>query len=115
MEREYEIKGLVSIVEVFSHEIGMEFGIKKCGMINMNREEEEGYKYLAILEYDRIKEELKDKFRNEYFRRSKLILKSKLNERKDNGTEHLRSLHFEVWCWNTSVNKNELQEMDRKT
>ena len=81
MEREYEIKGLVSIVEVFSHEIGMEFSIKKCGIINMNREEEEGYKYLAILEYDRIKEELKDKFRNEYFRRSKLILKNKLNER----------------------------------
>ena len=82
MEREYEIKGLVSTVEVFSHEIGMEFGIKKCGMINMNREEEDGHKYLAILEYDRIKEqELKDKFRNEYFRRSKLILKNKLNER----------------------------------
>ena len=40
MEREYEIKGLVSTVEVFSHEIGMEFGIKKCGMINMNREED---------------------------------------------------------------------------
>ena len=82
MEREYEIKGLVSTVEVFSHEIGMEFGIKKCGMINMNREEEDKHKYLAILEYDRIKEqELKDKFRNEYFRRSKSILKSKLTER----------------------------------
>ena len=38
-----------------------------------------------------------------------------MKEIKDNGTEHLRSLHFEVWCWNTSVNKNELQEMDRKT
>ena len=43
---------------------------------------EDGYKYLGILDYDRIKEqEMKDKFRNEYFRRVKLILKSKLNAR----------------------------------
>ena len=43
---------------------------------------EDGYKYLGILDYDRIKErEMKDKFRNEYFRRVKLILNSKLNAR----------------------------------
>ena len=34
---ESEIKGLVSIVEVFSQDIGMEFGIKKCCVIIMNR------------------------------------------------------------------------------
>ena len=93
---EIEIKGLVSIVEVFSHDIGMEFGIKKCGVIIMNRGkvkstdrielpsrekireiEEDGYKYMGILEYDRVKEqEMKDKFRNVYFRRAELILKS---------------------------------------
>ena len=68
---ENEIKGLVSTVEVFSQDIGMEFGIKKCDVIIMNREkvkstdgielpsgekirelEEDGYKYLGILEYD---------------------------------------------------------------
>ena len=32
-----ETKGLVSTVEVFSKDIGMEFGIKKCGVIIMNR------------------------------------------------------------------------------
>ena len=43
---------------------------------------EDGYKYLGLLDYDRIKEqEMKDKFRNEYFRRVKLILNSKLNAR----------------------------------
>ena len=93
---EIEIKGLVSIVEVFSHNIGMEFGIKKCGVIIMNRRkvkstdrielpsrekireiEEDGYKYMGILEYDRVKEQqMKDKFRNVYFRRAELILKS---------------------------------------
>ena len=44
--------------------------------------EEDGYKYLGILEYDRVKEqEMKDKFGKKYFRRAKLILKSKLNGR----------------------------------
>ena len=98
---ECKIKGLVSTVEVFSQDIGMEFGIKKCGVIIMNRGkaksidgielpsgekireiEEGGYKYLGILEYDRVKEqEVKDTFRSEYFRRTKLILKSTLNGR----------------------------------
>ena len=44
--------------------------------------EEDGYKYLRILEYDGVKEQqMKDKLRNKYFRRKKLILKSKLNGR----------------------------------
>ena len=34
---ETEIKELVSTEEVFSHDIGMEFGVKKPGMIIMNR------------------------------------------------------------------------------
>ena len=88
-----EIKGLVSTVDIFIQDVGMEFGTKKCGVIIMNKgkvkatdggkiREIEGdeYKYLGILEYEREKEqEMKDKFRNEYFRREKLILKYKLN------------------------------------
>ena len=34
---ENEMKGLVSTVEVFSQDMGMELGIKKCGVIIMNR------------------------------------------------------------------------------
>ena len=34
---ENEIKGLVSTVEVFSQDIGMEFGIKKSGVIIIDR------------------------------------------------------------------------------
>ena len=42
--------------------------------------EEDGYKYPGILEHDRIKEQaMKHEFRNEYFSRANLILKSKLN------------------------------------
>ena len=65
----------------------MEFSIKNCGVIIMNRgkvksidraqipsaekikEIEDGYKYQGMLENDRLKEqEMKDKFRIEYFR-----------------------------------------------
>ena len=69
------------------------------------------------MEYDRVKEqEMKDKFRNEYFRRAKLILKSELN-----GNNKIMALN----TWAVSIlkygagiikwNKNEQQEMDRKT
>ena len=81
---ENEIRELLYTVQIFSQHIGMEFGIKKCGVIIMNRGKvkstdgielpsgkktreikEDGYKYLGVLEYDRVKEqEMKDKFRN---------------------------------------------------
>ena len=70
---ENEIKGLVSTVEVFSQDKDLEFGNKTCGVSIMNRGkvkstdgiespsvekikeiEEDGYKYLGILDYDRI-------------------------------------------------------------
>ena len=77
---ENEIKGLVSTIEAFSQDIGVEFGIKKCDVVIMNRRKvkstdeielpsdekirevvEDGYKYLGILKYDRVKEqEIKD-------------------------------------------------------
>ena len=133
---ENEIKGLMSTVEVFSQDRGMEFGIKKCGVIMMKtgkvkstdgielpsgekiREiEKGGYKYLAILEYDGVKEqEMKDKFRNEYFRRTKLILKSKLNGR--NKIIALNTWAVSILRYGSGIlksNKNELQEIDRKT
>ena len=96
---ENEIKGLVSTVEVFSQDIGTEL------------------KYLGILEYDRVKkQEMKDKFRNEYFRRTKLILKSKLNGR--NKIMALNTWAVSILRYGAGIlkwNKNELQEMDRKT
>ena len=133
---ENEIKGLVSTVEVFSQSIGMEFGVKKCGVIIMNRAkvkstvgielpsaekireiEEGGYKYLRTLEYDNVKEqEMKDKFRNEYFRRTKLILKGKLNGR--NKIMALNTWAVSILRYGAGIlkwNKSELQEMDRKT
>ena len=135
-KNENEIKGLVSSVDVFSQDIGMKFGIKRCGVIIMNRGkikstdgielpsgqkireiEEGGYKYMGILEYNRVKEqEMKYKFRNEYSRRIKLILKSKLNGR--NKIMALNTWAVSILRYGAGIlkwSKNELQEMDRKT
>ena len=82
----------------------MEFELKKCGVLLMKRGrkvrfdgitlfegqimreiEEEGYKYLGILEVDMMREkEMKKRFGREYKRRLKFVLKSKLNGKKQN-------------------------------
>ena len=94
-----QIDSLVQTVHLFSEDIGMQFGLNKCGVLVLKRGkivkqngitfpngqmmkeiDESGYKYLGIVEVDKIKEkEMKDKFASEYKRRLKLVLKSKLN------------------------------------
>ena len=94
-----QIDPLVQTAHIFSEEIGMQFGIKKCGVLIMERGkvirtdgirlpdgqhikdiDEIGYLYLTILETDKIKEkEMKEKFSREYMQRLRLILRSKLN------------------------------------
>ena len=94
-----QIDSLVQTVFAFSEDIGMEFGLEKCGVVILkkgklvkfhgihlpNQEimkevDENGYTYLGILELDEIKEhEMKNKVTAEYKRRLRLILKSKLN------------------------------------
>ena len=59
---------------------------------------------------------MKDKFRNEHFRRAELILKSKLNRR--NKIVTLNTCAGSILRYGAGIlkwNKNELQEMDRKT
>ena len=89
---------LVRTVHIFSTNIGMEFGMKKCRILTMKRGkvvryggimlsnnevmkevEKEGYTYLGIVELDKIKEDEMKKKTKEYKRRLLLILKSKLN------------------------------------
>ena len=94
-----QIDSLVQTVFRFSEDIGMEFGLKKCGVVTlkkgklvkfdgiylpnheiMKEVDEKGYTYLGILELDQIKEHImKNKVTAEYKRRLRLILKSKLN------------------------------------
>ena len=48
----------------------------------INEVEKNGYRYLVILEYNKIKEsKMKENFRGEYMTRTKLVMKSSLNGR----------------------------------
>ena len=53
---ESEIKGLWSIVEVFSQDIGMGFGIKRCGVIVMNRGKVKSTDRIALPSDQKIRE-----------------------------------------------------------
>ena len=86
-ESEEQTNTLVRIVHVFSTDIDMEFGTKKCGILAIKRDKiaksegiklpggevmkqvgQEVYTFLGIIELDRIKE-MKEKITKEYMRR----------------------------------------------
>ena len=95
---EVELERLVGIVYEYSDDIGMRFGLDKCGVLVIEKGvkkksegiilpsgevikeiEEGGYKYLGVLEAEMILEkEMKAKLKSEFFRRVKLLVKSKL-------------------------------------
>ena len=95
---EGQLDRALRIVEQYSKDICMEFGLDKCAALTIKRGEkvrregitlpdgqvikdlEEGsYKYLGILEGADIKNsQMKDKIRGEYLRRVKLLARSKL-------------------------------------
>ena len=114
----------------------MQFGIKKRGVIVMERGkvirtdgirlpdgqhmkdiDEIDYTYLGILETDKIKEkEMKEKFSREYLRRLRLILRSKLNGRNkimavNTWVASVMRYGAGILKWNT----DELKSLDRRT
>ena len=133
-------KGLDSLVQtvcVFSEDIGMKFGIEKCAMLVMDKgkivksvdielpndkvikslQEGESYKYLGILEANKILEQkMKLNVSKEYIRSLRKVLKSKLNG---------RILVRGVNAWTVSLlrystafvswRKSEVEAIDRKT
>ena len=126
----------VQTVHIFSEDIGVQFGIKKCGVLIMVRRKviradeirlpdglhmtyinETGYTYLGILETDKIKEkEMKQKFSKEYLRELRLILRSKLNRGNkimavDTWAVPVIRHDTRILKWNT----DELKSLDRKT
>eukprot|EP00795_Rhopilema_esculentum_P003517 gene3517-biopygen1669 len=135
-KNENEIDSLTSTVNLISQDIGMEFGIKKCGVVTLRRGKltgsagielvngekikevgEEGYKYLGITELDRIKEEeMKKIFQREYFRRVRLIMQSKLNGR--NKIKATNTWAISLMRYGAGIikwRKDELESMDRRT
>ena len=101
-KNEKELETLIHAVRIYSHDIGMEFGIGKCAMLVMksgkrhlteamelpNQDktrtlgENETYKYLGILEANTFKQvEMKDKIQKEYCRRTRKLHETKLTSR----------------------------------
>ena len=131
-----EVDSLVSTVKMISEDIGMEFGINKCGTATMkrgkliksngiklsngeaiNEVDEEGYKYLGILELDKVKEKgMKEVLKAEYLRRAKLVMRSKLHGRnkiKATNTWAVSLMRYGAGIIKWS--KEELQAINRKT
>ena len=94
-----QLDSLVQVVRIFSQDIKMSFGLDKCAVLEMRRGrqvgssgielpddqhigeiEEEGYKYLGILQLDQtLNTKMKGKITSEYIRRVKKLCRSKLN------------------------------------
>ena len=133
-----QIDSLVNEVYTFSEDIGVEFEIKKYVVLvlklgkvhkvnsiglNLPHEklmktiDEEGYKYLGTLEYDKVKEkEMKTEFVREYKRRLRLILSSKLNRK--NNIKAINSWAVAIMRYGAGMLEwrfYELKELDRKT
>ena len=135
-KNEKEVDSLISTVHGISRDIRMEFGIQKCGVLILKRgkvvksqgiklssddvvEEvgKNGYKYLGIIESDKIEEEaMKKTFRKEYLRRVRLVLQSKLHGR--NKVKAINTWAVSLMRYGAGIvswRKNELQEIDRRT
>ena len=131
-----EIDTLIQTVRIISGDIKMEFGIEKCALINIQRGkvtrtegiqlpdgnnikdiDEEGYKYLGIIEGEEIKhQEMKEKVRKEYIKRLRAILKSKLNS--GNTVKAINTWAVPVIRYSAGIvdwRKSEIHNLDRKT
>lgn len=131
-----ELESLVQTVRIFTGNIKMRFGIQKCATIVMKRgkkEEDDGillpdgqimhdlgnenYKYLGVLEADKVKmNEMKDMVTKEYKRRLKLVLESKLNG--GNTIKAINTWAVAVLRYSGGIldwTSDELKNLDRKT
>ena len=131
-----DLEALMNTVRIYTDDIRMKFGISKCATIVMKRGkkvEDAGiempggiviedlgdgaYKYLGVLEADKIKmEEMKQKVRTDYYRRVRKILESSLNGGntvKAMNTWAVAAVRYTAGILDWTV--DELKEMDRKT
>ena len=129
-----EIDTLVQTVRNDSGDIRMEFGIKKCAHVNIQRGkvartegiqlpdginiDETEYKYMGIIEGEEIKhQEMKGKIKKEYIKRLKAILQSKQNN-SVNAVKAINSRAVSVIRYSAGIidwKNSELCNMDRKT
>ena len=131
-----EIEELIRVTREFSRDICMEFGLEKCATLKMEKGkrtegigvtlpsgevlkdlEEDGYRYLGILEADTIlNSRMKTEVTVEYLRRLKKILKSGLQGK--NCFQAINTWAVPVTRYGAGIitwTKKELTEIDRKT
>ena len=116
-----------------SGDIGMQFEFNECAVLKMKRgeqvhckgidlgdgvvieeEDEEGHKYIGILERDDIcQEKMKEKVQKEYYKRVSAVLKSKLNGGNVINAINIRAIAT-VWygAGIINLNKGQLDKID---
>ena len=135
-DSETHLDSLIQTVRIVSDDIGMEFGLEKCGIVCMRRGkviqtagiqlpsgdvmkevDAEGYKYLGILQVDdTLHKQMKEKIGDEYLRRVKKLCRSALYA--GNLASALNSWAVAVVRYSAGIvewNKEELSRMDIKT
>lgn len=131
-----ELEAMVNTVRIFSDDIRMKFGLEKCATVVMKRGRkvedngikmpdgqsmddlgEESYKYLGILEADKIKmDSMKEKVRTNYYSRIRKLMKSSLNG--GNVIQAINSWAVAAIRYTAGIlewTDEELKNMDRKT
>ncbi|XP_063591903.1 uncharacterized protein LOC134768991 [Penaeus indicus] len=132
-----DLEGLLTTVKCFSDDIGMEFGLDKCAKASFVKgtlkatssvtldldttirelDPEEAYKYLGVSEGNGINHtSMKEKVREEYYRRIRLVLKTELNSK--NRIEALNTLAVPVVQYSFNIlnwKMDEIRRMDTKT
>ena len=130
-KRKNQLVSLVQTVHIFSGSIGMQLGIKKCGVLimetgkviwtdgiripdgqHMKDVDETGYTYIGLLETDKIAErEMKETFSIEYLRLLRLILRLKLNGRNQIMTINT----WAIWFRNSEMVYRLIKKLRQKT
>ena len=126
-----EMERCRALIDEFSTDIAMTFGLEKCAVVHMKKgqmknsptveeipilEQEESYKYLGILQNEKIMhDKSKVNAKKEFFNRVRLILKAELNAK--NTTDAIKTYAMPIMRYGFGVLKwtsAELRNMDRK-
>ena len=135
-KNDQQLQGLLNIVKQSSNDIRMEFGLDKCAKATFFRgkllkvenitvdtitvikdpEREENYKYLRVTEGDGIQHSsMREKIREECFRKVRSILISELNAR--NKVDAINSLALPVVTYSFTIinwSLSEIKKVDTK-
>ena len=135
-KNEREIDSMINTVRIFSDDIGMKFGLEKCGRLIIKRgkvvvtqgllldigkirdvEVEKGYKYLGILQgMENLQKQVKANTVKTYTKRIRQVMKTKLNGQ--NKIQAINTYAMPVVSYTAGIiewTQTEMKDLDRKT